>query len=116
MQRINTEQGDFESAFYLAIVNTCYQIYFTKNTRNEPRKANVTREETKIWWRNVYRNWDNEQFCEKFRTNRETFNFILSIIYPYIVKRPIVPDPIEPEKQLALTIYRLAHGFFVFST
>ena len=31
---------------------------------------------------------------------------------PFIQKTPthLVPEPIEPEKQLALTIYRLAHG------
>ena len=32
------------------------------------------------------------------------------MVYPYIVNRPIVPDPIKPEKQLALAIYPLAHG------
>ena len=74
---ILSEQGDFESTFYLATVNTCHQIYFTKNTGNEHQKANVNREDGKTWWSNVCRNWDNEQFCEKFRINRQTFNFIL---------------------------------------
>ena len=45
-------------------------------------------------------NWDNEQFRGKLRINREAFYFILSMVYPCIVKTPpdFVPDPIEPEK------------------
>ena len=72
----------------------------------------VNREQEKVWWKNAYQNWEDDQFKERFRINRETFNFILQTIEPYITKTPtnIVPDPIEPEKQLALTIYRLAHG------
>ena len=42
------EQGDFNSAFYFATINTCFQIYFTKKTRNEPLKANVNRGEGRI--------------------------------------------------------------------
>ena len=57
-------------------------------------------------------NWDNEQFRGKLRINREAFYFILSMVYPCIVKTPpdFVPDPIEPERQFALMIYGLAHG------
>ena len=72
----------------------------------------INREQGKLWWGNAYQNWEDDQFKERFRINSETFNFILQTIEPYITKTPtnIVPDPIEPEKQLALTIYRLAHG------
>ena len=78
----------------------------------QPRGPVVNREQGKVWWRNAYQNWEDDQFKERFRINRETFNFILQTIEPYITKTPtnIVLDPIEPEKQLALTIYRSAHG------
>ena len=63
-----------------------HQTFFTKNTRNEPRRANIIRVEGKTWWRNAFRNWDKYHFCEKFRINRETFIFILNIIQHYFVK------------------------------
>ena len=76
------------------------QICLTKNRTDEPRRANINREESKIRWRNAYRNRDNDQFCEKFYINRETFDFILSTIYPYVVNAPtdIIPTSIESEK------------------
>ena len=37
----------FEPTIYSATVNTYQQIFFTKNTGNEPRKANANREEGK---------------------------------------------------------------------
>ena len=60
----------------------------------------------------MYQNWDEEQFKEKFRIFKCNIDYILSVIRPFIEKTPtnLVPDPIQPEKQLALTIYRLAHG------
>ena len=44
--------------------------------------------------------------------DRETFNFILCRIEQGIMKEPtvIVSNPIEPHRQLALTIYRMVHG------
>ena len=43
---------------------------------------------------------------------RETFSFILCRIEQGIIKEPtvMVPNPIELHRQLALTIYRTAHG------
>ena len=88
----------------------------------QERKAkapNVDREQEKVWWRNVTRNWSNKQFSVVFRICRETFQFILNIIQPFIIKVPtnLVPNPIDPEKHLALTLHCLAHecSFIVIS-
>ena len=77
-----------------------------------PRRPNRNREVEKLWWHNAYQNWDDEQFKEKFRINKETFDFVLNIIRQFIEKTPtnLVPNPIEPDRQLGLTLYRLAHG------
>lgn len=55
---------------------------------------------------------DEEQFKGKFRIFKCNIDHIVSIIRPFIEKTPtnLVPDPIQREKQLALIIYRLAHG------
>ena len=81
----------------------------------QERKAkgtNVDREQGKVWWRNVKANWSDNKISEVFRICREVFNFILNIIQSFITKVPtnLVLNPIDPEKQLALTLYRLAHG------
>ena len=79
------------------------------NTEHDP---NVNRNVGKLWWRNVYFNWDNEQFKSKFRLTKDNFNIILNRIEASIVKTPtnLVSEPIEPNRQLGLTIYKLAHG------
>ena len=66
----------------------------------------------KLWWRNVYFNWDNEQFKPKFRLTKGNSNIILNRIEASVVKTPtnLVPEPIKPNRQLGLIIYKLAHG------
>ena len=76
------------------------------------RSPNVIRNVGKLWLRNIYFNWDNEQFKSKFRLAKDKFNIILNRIEASIVKTPtdLVLEPIEPNRQLGLTIYKLAHG------
>lgn len=52
----------------------------------------------------MYRNWNDEQFKEKFRINKETFEYILNIIRPFIGKTPtnLVSNLIETAQQLAI--------------
>ena len=45
---------------------------------NTKRGPNVNRNVGKLWWRNVYFNWDNEQFKSKFRLTKDNFNIILN--------------------------------------
>ena len=94
------------------MIRSSEEIIVNKNMGDVPRKVRIDRTEGKIWWRNVYRNWEDEQLKEKFRINRDTFEYVLNIIKPFIEKTPtnLVPNPIEADRQLALTIYRLAHG------
>ena len=60
----------------------------------------------------MYRNWSEEDFKAKMPINRTTFNFILDGIYEDIILTPtnLKPNPTSPDRQLALTIYRLATG------
>ena len=53
---------------------------------NTERDPNVNRNVGKIWWRNVYFNWDNEQFKSKFRPTKGNFSIILNRIELSIVK------------------------------
>ena len=81
------------------------------NTELDP---NVNKNVGKLWemWRDVYFNWNNEQFKSKFRPTKDNFNIILNRKEASIVKTPtnLVPEPIEPNRQLGLTIHKLAHS------
>ena len=74
------------------------------------RRKDVERD--KSWWENGYRTWDDNVFKKVLRINKDTFEYILNDIRIDITKQPtnMKPHPIPPETQLALTLYRLAHG------
>ena len=78
-----------------------------------PRKGrSVDEERSSSWWRNGYQNWDDTAFKKRLRTNRATFQFILGEIEDQLVKEPtrFKPEPIPPDTQLGICLYRLAHG------
>ena len=63
------------------------------------------------WWENGYRQWTEEQFKKRLCVTRETFEFILETVTDDIAKETTkFKEPTSPQCQLALTLYRLAHG------
>lgn len=64
------------------------------------------------WWTEGYQNWDEDSFKKRLRVSRETFEFILGEIGDMIVKEAtrMKPNPSTPAAQLAMCLYRLAHG------
>ena len=75
-----------------------------KRSRDEQRD--------KSWWENGYRNWDDKAIKKRLRINRVTFEYILREIKDKITKTAthFKPNPTPPETQLAICLYRLAHG------
>ena len=65
-----------------------------------------------MFWTNGHATWADDEFKERLRINRENFEFIVYRIRPMIIKEVtnMVPELIEDHRQLALTIYRMAHG------
>ena len=95
------------------LLYTAEGILRVNKRMNTERDPNVNRNVGKLWWRNIYFNWGNEQFKSKFRLAKDNFNIILNRIVASIVKTQnlvIVPEPIEPNRHVGLTIYKLAHG------
>ena len=78
--------------------------------RSQKRARNVIRD--KSWWTNGTENWSDPEFKKRVRINRETFEYLLEKISPQLRKTPtnLNQDPIEPHRQLGLTLYRLGHG------
>ena len=46
---------------------------------------------------------------------RETFNFILDHVHDKLLKKTLVEEPIAPECRLAITIYKLARGDYIYT-
>ena len=65
-----------------------------------------------MWWADVYRNCSEDDFKAKMRINRTTFNFIFDGIYEDIIltSTNLKQNPTSPDRQLALTIYRMGIG------
>ena len=102
-------EGDLDNI--QAGVTLLVAILDSKNER-KPKAKDKLRDTGKLWWADVYRNWSEEDFKAKMRINRATCNFILDGIYEDIILTPtnLKPNPTSPDRQLALTIYRLATG------
>ena len=52
------------------------------------------------------------EFSEKMHINRTTFSFLLNTLLDGLILTPtnFVPEPTSPDRQLATSLYRLAHG------
>ena len=67
----------------------------------------------------LYNQKSDEEFSEKIRINRTTFNLLLNTLWDGLVLRPtnFVPEPTSPDRQLAATrgnIHRLERRFWDF--
>ena len=97
------------------IANIAQSIEIIVKSRDKQRvvrKANVDRTQQNEQWTNGYLLWSEEEFNSRLRVHRETFEVILGEISPFITKTPtnFQLNPIEAHRQLALTLYRLAHA------
>ena len=96
-------------------VNFFYQLSATVvaiSERNERKNRGPDRQCDRSWFKDGYPVWNDELFKKHFRLKRETFEFILTEIHDEIFKEPtrFKPEPTSPDCQLAITLYRLAHG------
>ena len=86
-----------------------------QTVQNRPKKQKISnrdREEQKKLWRDGCATWKNEEFKDSLGMDRGTFNLILCRIELGIIKEQtvMIPNLTELHRQLALTIYRMAHG------
>ena len=62
-------EEQYENENYNFMTNVLYtaeEILRVNKRMNTERGPNVNKNVGKLWWRNVYFNWDNEQFKSKF--------------------------------------------------
>ena len=103
------KEGDLDNI--QAGVTAPVAILDSKN-EGKPKTKDKLRDTGKLWWADVYCNWNEAHFKAKMQINRTIFNFILDEIYEDIILAltNLKPNPTPPDRQLTLTIYRLAAG------
>ena len=81
-----------------------------RSPERTPKGSNVARDHS--WWTNGYQTWTEEEFKKRLRIKRETFEYIIGEIRLDIQKEPtnFKSNPTSVDRQLAITLYRLAHG------
>ena len=67
------------------------------------------------WWELVWATYDEGRFKKAFRVSRETFDFILKSIRPDIEKNTVTEIPVSPECRLAICLYRLGRGDYLYT-
>ena len=78
-----------------------------RSCRRYPRNAG--------WWENVWGNYDDRRFKEAFWVTRGTFIYIAERIRGKIEKESLTEDAISTEKRLAICLYRLARGDYMYT-
>ena len=69
----------------------------------------------KGWWETVRDNYDDKIFYETFRMSQTTFYHILDKISDQIEKQRVVEKPISPDFRIAVTIYKLSRGDYIYT-
>ena len=106
-----SNRREIEDEDRLAVAISCAAVATVSSRKSAaPRRPVINRQQQKESWTEGYRNWSVAHFKARVRVNRDTFEYILEEIRPDIIKTPtnFEPHPIEPHRQLGLTLYRLA--------
>ena len=67
------------------------------------------------WWDNAWNNYSEARFKKTFQISRSTFRYILNRIGPFLAREPVTEDSIFPELRLALCLYRLGRGDYLYT-
>ncbi|XP_068675560.1 uncharacterized protein [Montipora foliosa] len=67
------------------------------------------------WWENVCNTYSDARFKKTFRVSRDTFNFILNRIAPFLIRQTVTEEPITPALRLAICLYRLGKGDYLYT-
>ena len=67
------------------------------------------------WWENTWNNYSEARFKKTFWISWLTFRYILNRIGPFLARETVTEDPISPELRLALCLYRLGRGDYLYT-
>ena len=85
-----------------------------KPPRNKVRTPDKDRETRKHYWDDFYRQKTDDEFKDKMRISHATCNlrYYFETLWDQLIHQPtnLKPYPTSPDRQLALSLYRLSHG------
>ena len=101
-----------EKENYQDIINVALVVGVLGDKNRKPREPTQDQNVRKKQWTESYNQKSDEEFSEKMRINRTTFNHLLNILWNGLALTPanFVPEPKSPDTQLAASLYWLAHG------
>ena len=67
------------------------------------------------WWKMAWEKYSEKRFKQTFRVSRRMFNLLLSMIGHKRQREVVTEDPIPPEFRLAICLYRLGRGDYIYS-
>ena len=75
------------------------------------------------WWENAWNNDSEARIRKTFRISQSTFRYILLFRYcsdtyhigPFLARETVTEHPISPELRLALCLYRLGRGDYLYT-
>ena len=92
-------------------IPVCAAVAALGATRGDEKARSPNEERNQQWWDDGFNNWSDVQFKKRLHVTKETFTFLLDSVVDDIRKETTrFKKPTSPERQLGLTLYRLAHG------
>ena len=74
--------------------------------RRQRRIWRIERQGGKVFWANVFENFDEVQWVHHFRMSRCTFQYILSLVVPALTRKTTQwRKPLEPRQRLAIALW-----------
>ena len=67
------------------------------------------------WWQTVWNSYLEARFKKTFKVSRDTFNFILNRIEPFLIRQTVTEEPILPALRLAICLYILGRGDYLYT-
>ncbi|XP_065070679.1 uncharacterized protein LOC135695493 [Rhopilema esculentum] len=104
-------------AFLLILLLLLYDKVVVQPRREARRRQRTCRRLPRNtgWWNNVKDHYSNARFKKTFRVSRETFSFILERVKHDIEKKSLTEKPIPAEIHLAVCLYRLGRGDYLYT-
>ena len=84
-------------------------------SQERPRKLRGARQVHQSgWWKMAWEQFTEERFKKTFRLGRETFSWLILQIGDAVKKEDTGQGCIEPDERLAMCLYRLTRGDYLY--
>ena len=99
--------------FFNVVADHAISVVASEITSKPRKQRGKNKVRLSEFWEQGLIHWNDKEFKQRMRVSRQIFKYTLTGIGEYIEKTPTNPNPAPTPThvQLALTLYRLGHGF-----